>query len=108
MLAGIDSIGNVYLSLYQSNTNNKVIEIYLHALVKKLDTERPSWREDTVIMWDNAPYHTSASTLKVLKDLRIPVIYTGPYSYDASPCELWFAHFKKKDVNPQRVKTGKR
>ena len=108
MMAGVDTMGHVYLSLYQSNTNNKMIEIFLHSLVKKLDKEREAWRTDTVLLWDNAPYHTSSSTLKVLKDLKIPILFTGPYSYDASPCELWFAHFKRQDVNPRRVKLGKR
>ncbi len=108
MMAGMDTMGHVYLSLYQSNTNNKMIEIFLLSLVKKLDKEREAWRADTVLLWDNAPYHTSTSTLKVLKDLKIPILFTGPYSYDASPCELWFAHFKRQDVNPRRVKLGKR
>ena len=108
MLVGLDTMGNVYLSLYQSNTNNKLIEILLLALVKKLDQERSAWRKDTVILWDYATYHGSASTLKLIKDLRIPILFTGPHSYDASPCELWFAHFKRADVNPRQLKTGKR
>ena len=31
----------------------------------------------------------------------------GPYSYDAAPCELFFAAFKSADVNPAKVATGK-
>ena len=108
MMVGVDTMGQVYMSLYQSNTNNKMIEIFLNSLVNKLDKERAAWRANTVFLWDNAPYHTSTSTLKVLKDLKIPILFTGPHSYDAAPCELWFAHFKRADVNPRRVKTGKR
>ena len=37
MIAGLDSIGNVYLSLVQSNSNNKVMEVFFQQLVKKLD-----------------------------------------------------------------------
>ena len=44
----------------------------------------------------------------VIRELRIPFFFTGPYSYDASPCELWFAHFKRADINPRHIKTGKR
>ena len=108
MLVGVDTLGHVYLSLYQSNSNNKLMEIVLMNLVKKLDQERKNWREDTVIFWDNAKYHASSSTLRVMKELKIPCFFTGPYSYDASPCELWFAHFKRADINPRHVKTGKR
>ena len=108
MIVGLDSRGAVYLSLVQANSNSKIIEIFLQSLVRKLDKERSNWRKDTVLLWDNAPYHASPATLKVLEGLKIPVLYTGPHSYDASPVELFFAHFKRADVNPRHVKTGKR
>ena len=56
MIMGIDTKGEIYLSLLQSNSNSKVIEIFLRQLVKQLDRERPGWREDTVLLWDNAKY----------------------------------------------------
>ena len=100
MIVGLDTQGSVYLTLVQSNSNSKIMEIYLHQLVKTLDEERAGWRNNTVLMWDNAPYHSNPSTLGVLEKLKIPVIFTGPHSYEASPCELFFAHFKKADINP--------
>ena len=57
---------------------------------------------------DNAPYHTSSSTMKILEELEIPMIFTGPHSYDASPCELAFGHFKKADINPRKLPMNKR
>ena len=30
------------------------------------------------------------------------------YSYSAAPCELFFAHFKKADINPRKVPTTKK
>ena len=59
-------------------------------------------------MMDNATYHTSPSLLKILALLEVPVLYTGPHSYQASPIELFFAAFKADDINPRRVATGKR
>ena len=35
-------------------------------------------------------------------------MFTGPHSYSASPVELLFAHFKADDINPRKLKTGKR
>ena len=32
---------------------------------------------------------------------------SGPYSYDLAPAELFFAEFKKNDVNPNKVQLGK-
>ena len=31
----------------------------------------------------------------------------GPYSYDVAPCELFFSAFKRADVNPTKLPTGK-
>ena len=39
--------------------------------------------------------------------LKLPILFTGPHSYDAAPIELFFAHFKAADINPRKVKTGK-
>ena len=107
MILGLDSRGRVYVSLVQSNSNVKIMEIFFHSLVRVLDKERKDWRQDTVILIDNARYHSAVGTIKVFKALRIPIMFTGPHSYDAAPCELFFAAFKRADINPRRVKTGK-
>jgi transposase len=108
MIAGVDTRGQVYLCLVQANNNSKVMEIYFRYLVKKLDKERPRWRHDTILLMDNAPYHKSSATMKVLEGLDIPICFTGPHSYDAAPCELLFAAFKANDINPRHIKTGKK
>ena len=84
------------------------MEIFFKDLVRKLDKERKDWRTDTIIFMDNAKYHTSPATVKVLKELNIPICFTGPHSYDASPCELMFAHFKADDINPNRLPMSKK
>ena len=60
------------------------------------------------ILLDNAAYHKSPYILKMFDSLKIPIIFSGAHSYDAAPCELYFAAFKKADINPRRVPTGKR
>ena len=48
-----------------------------------------------------------------LKSFRVPVFFSGPYSYDAAPVEKIFAAIKRCDLNKQgrsfqsRVKTDK-
>ena len=103
MFSALDTNGEIYLSLLQSNSNNKVMEIFLRKLVLKLDHEDANWRTNTVILIDNAPYHTSESTIGLLDGLNIPILFTGPHSYDAAPIELLFAAFKSKDINPRNV-----
>ena len=84
------------------------MEIFFRDLVRKLDKERYDWRLDTIILLDNAPYHTCSSTINLFKDLELPILFTGPHSYNAVPCELMFARFKSVDINPNRVALNKR
>ena len=83
------------------------MEIFFQSLVTQLDKEHGDWRTTHIILLDNAPYHVGASTIKMLKRLKIPICFTGPHSYDTAPIELWFGAFKSKDINPQRMPTGK-
>ena len=108
VILGVDSLGQSYLSLTQANSNSSIIEIFLRELVKKLDVQRPDWRSDTVLLFDNASYHTSEATLGLMEQLAIPVMFFGPYSYNVAPCELWFGLFKQEDINPRHVPQGAR
>ena len=38
----------------------------------------------------------------------MPMMILGPHSYNAAPCELYFARFKAADINPREVKAGKK
>ena len=107
MFTACDTLGNVYVSLSQSNTNEQMFSLYIQQLVLKLDKERPDWRKNTIITMDGSSYHTAAGTYALFKKLRIPVLLQGPHSYDIAPCELYFAAFKSQDVNPRKVPSTK-
>ena len=85
MIIGFDTLGNIYASFTQANTDSKIMAIYLRHLIKKLDSEWPNWRLDTVITMDNAPYHVSTETMTILKTLNVPIMFLGPYSYNVAP-----------------------
>ena len=84
------------------------MSVFFVQLVKKLDEENKQWRKDTVILLDNAKYHRSKEIMTLLKELHIPVLFTGPHSYAAVPIELWFAAFKADDINPRHLPTCKK
>ena len=63
MIVGIDTSGQIYLSLVQSNSNQKIMEIFFHKLVKVLDKERSGWKSNTIILLDNAKYHSARGIL---------------------------------------------
>lgn len=108
MITGIDTLGNVYLTLTQSNSNSQMMECFFRQLVLKLDKDRIGWRDNTIIIMDNASYHKSTNAIKLYESLRIPLMFTGPHSYDAAPAELFFAKFKSVDLNPERLPMGKK
>ena len=74
----------------------------------ELDADRPDWRMNTVVLLDGALYHVNDEIVSHLSQLKMPVIFTGPRSYDACPCELLFAFLKAVDLNPQGLATGKK
>ena len=108
MIAGLDTDGNTYVTLTQVNSNSGIMQIYFLALVKKLDKIKPDWREKTVVLLDGASYHNSKSTVQVFEQCKIPVMFLGPHSYNVSPAELYFAWFKKVDLNPRKLAQNKR
>jgi hypothetical protein len=108
MILALDTRGRIYVALAQANSNSAMMELFFRSLVSRLEAERPNWRRDTVIFVDGAKYHQSVDFLRVAAELRLPYMILGPHSYDAAPCELVFAHFKRDDVNPRKVPTGKK
>ena len=81
--------------------------LFIRELVSKLSEEDRRWRQNTLLIWDGAAYHKSRGTQEVLRELNVPIMITGPYSYDVSPCEKWFANFKRVNINPRKVSAGK-
>ena len=74
---------------------------FIAGLCLKLQQEDPEWRSNTVLLLDNASYHTSDYMIEKFQAFSVPVLFSGPYSYDAAPVEKVFAAIKTKDLNPQ-------
>ena len=79
MLTGVDSLGNLYVSLTQSNSNKSMMSIFFQQLVLTLNKERPDWRRNTIVTMDGAAYHAADTTYNLLKKLRVPVMMQGPH-----------------------------
>ena len=56
---------------------------------------------------DNAGYNRDPLTEEYIQKLKMPMIFSGKYSYSASPCEFFFSYFKRDIVYEPRTKTGK-
>lgn len=108
MIAALDNLGGVFISLVQGNSNSKIMEVYFQTLCRKLEKEDKAYKDNVVVLLDNAAYHTCPATLSVLRRLQLQVLFTGPNSYLAAPVELLFGAFKQADINPRKVMTAKR
>ena len=82
--------------------------IFLIHLVKVLDIERPSWRDDTILLLDGARYHVGSRVREYMRKLELEVIWSAPYSYSAAPIETLFSTLKFGELNPDKLSTGKR
>ena len=68
--------------------------LFIRKLVEKLNHETPDWMTNSIILLDNASWHKSEETIKALEDMRVPLIFSAPYSYSGAPIELLFAALK--------------
>ena len=59
------------------------MKLFLTHFVKFLDDKQRDWRKSMVLMHDNAPYFRSQDTMGLLEELQVPLLFTGPHSYDA-------------------------
>ena len=121
MIVTVSSLGEVWICLSQSNSNKSMMGIFVEKLCLKLDKKNQHWRNSHILTWDGkeffkthifyilsgAPYHRAKGTKAMLERLQIPIMMSGPYSYDLAPAELFFAAFKKDDINPNKVPLGK-
>jgi hypothetical protein len=107
LIVAFDNYGNSYVAVSQANTNGDTFKLFIRGLVKHFNEETRGWRKKTVIYVDGAAYHKCQSMVEVYKELDVPIAISAPHSYDAAPCELWFSLFKRVNINPRRIKTGK-
>ena len=71
MIADLDTNGRLWFALSHANTDSDVMAAFLKHLSKTLDLEETGWRENTVLLWDNASYHSSAETMSVIRRLGL-------------------------------------
>ena len=108
MTLAFDSQGEVYYALGTHNTNSATFSLFINYLAGVLDQDRPGWRKNTVLLVDNASYHGSVETMLVLEALEVPIMFSGPYSFNIAACELFFARLKEGMLNPNDLPLGKR
>ena len=66
----------------------------------------PELEEGQVIIMDNASFHKSQETKRLLEEKRCRILFLPPYSPDLNPIECFWANFKRKvEANLENFKT---
>ena len=102
IIAAMCSTGEIWYTANCGKTNSETFCFFLLKLCGHLDSLDIHWRKNTVIMLDNAAYHRGVETQKVMDQLRLPVLYLGPYHFRMAPVEMLFNYVKCRDLNPLR------
>lgn len=108
LIVGLDTNGKLYCSVTLANTDSKIMILYLAHLAKILAKRDPGYRNNTCILMDNASYNKSKEVREFIDCAGLRVMWSAPYSYAGSPVELWFSQFKRGNLNPLNLSTGKK
>ena len=108
VIAAIDTNGTVYFTLTQINTDENVFALFLKRLFDKLSTEDRSWKENTVLLFDSASYHSADMVRNFICKSKVKAVLSAPYAYDGAPIEMFFHLLKRTNLNPNKLPTGKR
>ena len=78
-ICALASSGEVCYTVNLGKTNSDSFAWFMIKMVEYLDGQDHYWRKNTVIMVDNAQYHRSDATKKLINNLNIPLMFMGPY-----------------------------
>ena len=108
VIAAVDTDGRAYFTLTQVNTDTDVFLLFLKRLFDKLTTEERTWKENTVVLVDGASYHQSEQVRNFIRQTKVKAVLSAPYAYDGAPIEMFFHLLKRTNLNPDRLKVGKK
>ena len=95
VIAATSSLGLVWYTVNHGNNTSLTVWNFILALSLKLQEDDPLWRSRTIFYLDNATYHRSNYLMDKFTQFQVPVLYSGPYSYDSATVEKVFASIKR-------------
>jgi hypothetical protein len=79
MIAAASSDGRLMYTINSGKNNSNTFMLFIIKLSNFLDGINHNWRQNTIIMIDNAPYHRSRLMMEKYRVLKVPVLFLGPY-----------------------------
>lgn len=89
-IAGYKSKKHIAPFCYQGTMNTGLFNFWLVNFLV------PSLLPDDIIIMDNAAFHKSEETKKIIADAKCKLIFLPPYSPDLNPIEQFWANLKAK------------
>lgn len=66
----------------------------------------PELRPGQVVIMDNASFHKSKESQRLIESVGCRILFLPPYSPDLNPIEIFWANFKKMvQINLEKLKT---
>ena len=107
MIGAISSRGEFFYTVNQGKTNSYTFLLFMIKLVEHLNQIDKNWKQNSLIVLDNAQYHRGSVTIEYFENKDIPVLYLGPYHFKMAPIEMFFSYLKSYNLNPLRTKISK-
>lgn len=79
IIAAVSSEGRFMFTINSGKNNSNTFMLFLIKLSNYLDEVSARWRQNTIIMVDNAPYHRSNIMMEKYELLKVPLMFLGPY-----------------------------
>jgi len=98
LIAAVGSDGSVFASLLKKTNNSETFCCFILLLIEQLDLQSPTWINNTVLLIDNCPAHSSKLTQDFLTFMNVPRCLTAPASYRLVPVKLLFARIKNHKI----------
>lgn len=102
LIAAFTNTGEFLCTVNCGNTNNNTFGYFLIRLSEYLDKRSVDWRKHSVLMMDNVVFHRAPATKQLIRDLRLPVLYLGPYHFRMAPVEMAFNYIKAHPLPTQQ------
>ena len=105
VFGAITSKGDWFFSNLIRHNNSVEFIIFIKELMNWLLEDLKVSSHYIVLIIDNSPIHTSAYSMKNLKDLNCKVVFLSPYWPNFAPIELMFHILKKRIWRHSRIES---
>ena len=80
----------------EETNKSEIVKHYLKCMFQDLNNRDISQAKRTIIVWDNAPVHTSNATIEFIRSAKLRVLSIPPYTPSLNPAEKLINAIKMK------------